>query len=123
MGEVAVVDASGIAVAGSSILFRNVIQQDGSVLDLGGKTVIGTFRQVSDPRGTIDAALEDHAVVIPGDGSGGTVELTLGTANSDLLSTPIDPVDLEPYYLQYVVTDDDYAPQVLRFNARRGLGI
>ncbi len=113
----AVVDeASGVAVKGSSVTFNNTIQKDGSTYDLTGLTVKATIRAAAAPATSLGSALEDVSVTAAG--TVGAVSFSLGTAATELFDVPLDPVRTALHLLQYHVIEDNFYPQMLRFEVR-----
>ena len=91
------------------------INQDGSALNVTGKTVTATVRWESDSTGVLDAALEDHAVTLTTPANG-IVTLTLTNADQQLLSVPEDATVSRPYLIAFKVLEDDYFPDKLRIH-------
>lgn len=110
-------DAEGVAVVGAPIDFVVTILQDGEPLDLSGKTVTATVRSQGSPNTPLHASLEGHEVTAE-DPSAGEVVLALTGEETAHLDAASSPAESRMNYVQFVV-DGEYAPEMLRFKARR----
>lgn len=121
MADVTYKESAGVSVAGTDIGFNDVIKRDAVVLNLTGKTVRATIREVARPTTVVNAALEDMAISSTGTLASGEMEWTLqDTISTHLLAlTPTDPTRTTICYVQYYIVQDDYYPQMHRFHVRR----
>lgn len=117
-----IVDSGSTIVAGGAATFDNTITKDGATYSLAGKTVKATIRAEIASGTVIHSTLEDIAVTVD-DAVNGGVTFTLTPTMSALLTgaNGLGPGLTANYLLQYVVVEDDYYPQILRFRVREKL--
>lgn len=112
MTKLATIIEGGTVPNSGALVLTNTIKQDGSALNLTGKTVTATVRAEAAPDTTINAALEDHAVTITTAASG-IVTLTLSSTEMGYLAGGDNPWQAIPYLIAFK-TDDPYFPQLVR---------
>ena len=112
-------EATGGAVTvGAAATIDVTVRKDGEVLDLTNKTVTATVRAASNDQAVAHADLEGMATTLQ-DAAGGVVRVALTAALTAHLDGAPSVSQTRAYYLQLVVTDDDYAPNPVKFNVRR----
>lgn len=109
-----IVEATSAIPNRGTLVITFTIQQDGSALNLTGKTPTATIRRESAPSTTINAALEDHAMTVT-NAAGGICTLTLSNTELAYLSTPVEVTKAYSYLASVKVASDNYFPYLYRF--------
>lgn len=115
------VDSMATLVAGRVWTFWGQMLQNGAVVDLTGKTVTATIRQLRVANASLGTNYDDIAVTAGNPdvtAANGGMQFTVSTSASDFL-VPTNPTEAEPYFVQYTDVTDNYTPQLVIFYVRK----